>query len=416
MPNFNFAKVLKKLRFNAGVSAAPGEQRKDSFANARVIVYGTDSQISLAFCKNGLDMIVVVTGMVGVDKKNYLERVCELAVERGQETLLCNVGDRMYAEAPDIPPGKILDIPMKRLSSLRRSVFKDIIARAQNTPNVIVNTHATFRWRHGLFPAVDFDQMRQLDADMYICMIDGVVALHWRLTDEHAVEHSLKDLIVWREEEIIGTEMLWKGINETVPFYCLARGARELTAETFYGLVFEQQLKKAYLSFPMTAVVDMEDVQRDIGEFRRLMKQSFICFDPADLEEAYLPDKARRAGEKGLDHVEATAMGRKVRLDLNEVKQIERDINSQTYARDFMLIDQADMIISLVPSLGDGRAAISSGVERELQHAHEAAKEVYVIWTAAQSPSVFVTQTATKVFDDTTGAVEFFSKKGYIKK
>jgi len=88
MPNFNFAKVLKKLRFNAGVSAAPGEQRKDSFANARVIVYGTDSQISLAFCKNGLDMIVVVTGMVGVDKKNYLERVCELAVERGQETLL----------------------------------------------------------------------------------------------------------------------------------------------------------------------------------------------------------------------------------------------------------------------------------------------------------------------------------------
>jgi len=154
---------------------------------------------------------------------------------------------------------------------------------------------------------------------MYICMIDGVVALHWRLTDEHAVEHSLKDLIVWREEEIIGTEMLWKGINETVPFYCLARGARELTAETFYGLVFEQQLKKAYLSFPMTAVVDMEDVQRDIGEFRRLMKQSFICFDPADLEEAYLPDKARRAGEKGLDHVEATAMGRKVRLDLNEV-------------------------------------------------------------------------------------------------
>ena len=145
-------------------------------------------------------MIVVVTGMVGVDKKNYLEKVCQFAAGRGKEVLLCNVGDRMYAEAPDIPPGKILDIPMKRLNSLRRSVFKDIIAKAAKAPNLIVNTHATFRWRHGLFPAVDFDQMRRLNADMYVCLIDGVVALHMRLVEHQAVEHSLKDLIVWREE------------------------------------------------------------------------------------------------------------------------------------------------------------------------------------------------------------------------
>ncbi|MFH1717966.1 MAG: hypothetical protein ABIF19_11480 [Planctomycetota bacterium] len=360
-------------------------------------------------------MIVVVTGMVGIDKKSYLEKVCELAAGRGKEVLLCNVGDRMYAEAPDIPPGKILDIPMKRLSSLRRSVFKDIIARVEAVPNMIINTHATFRWRHGLFPAVDFDQMRKLNADMYICLIDGVAALHTRLTDEHAVEHSLKDLIVWREEEIIGTEMLCKGVSETVPFYCLARGAEEETVETFYGLVFEGRGKRAYLSFPMTAVVDMEDVREEIYEFRRLMKQSFICFDPGDLEEAYLPQRGARASREGLDHVEVTVLGRKVRLDLHEVRQIERDINSQTYARDFMLIDQSDMIISFVPSMDDGRAAISSGVERELQHAHEAAKEVYVVWTARQSPSVFVTQTATKVFDNTAAALDFFGKKGYIR-
>jgi hypothetical protein len=74
------------------------------------------------------------------------------------------------------------------------------------------------------------------------------------------------------------------------------------------------------------------------------------------------------------------------------------------------------MIISLVPSLDDGRAAISSGVERELQHAHEAAKEVYVIWTAKQNPSVFVTQTATKVFNNTAGAADFFKKKQYVKR
>ena len=361
------------------------------------------------------EMIVVVTGMVGIDKKSYLEKVCQLAADKGKEVVLCNVGEAMYAEAPDIGPGKILDIPIKRLSSLRRSVFKDIIAKAKKAPNLIVNTHATFRWRHGLFPAVDFDQMRQLGADMYICLIDGVTALHIRLIAEHSAEHTLKDLLVWREEEILGTEMLCKGIDEKIPFYCIARGAEKETTETFYNLVFETGSKKAYLSFPMTAVSDMENVKKEIDEFRRSMKQFFTCFDPGDLEESYLPYKAQQANQKKQNFVEVAALGQKVRLDLREVQQIESDINSQIYARDFLLIDQSDMIISFIPTLADGRAAISSGVERELQHAHEAAKEVYVIWTARQTPSVFVTQTATKVFNNLSNAVEFFTKKGYIK-
>jgi len=164
----------------------------------------------------------------------------------------------------------------------------------------------------------------------------------------------------------------------------------------------------------MTAVGDMENVKKEIDKFRRLMKQHFTCFDPGDLEESYLPHYASEAVRKGLDFVEVTALGQTIRLDLQGVQQIERDINSQIYARDFLLIDQSDMIISFIPTLPDGRASISSGVERELQHAHEAAKEVYVIWTAKQPPSVFVTQTATKVFNNQLSAVEFFKKKNYI--
>jgi len=356
-------------------------------------------------------MIIVVTGMVGLDKKSYLEAVCQFAGRSGKPVELCSVGDMMYAEASDVPPGRILDISLKRLASLRRSVFKDIIIRAGQVPNLIVNTHATFRWRHGLFPAVDFDQMRQLNTDMYVCLIDGVVAMHRRLLEQHALEHTLKDLIVWREEEIISTEMLCKGINDKVPFYCLARGSDQSTADTFYRLAFERNLKRVYLSFPMTAVARLQAVTQEIGEFRRQMKELFICFDPGDLEEAHLPLVARRAREQGLSRTEVTAGHERAVLDVEEVLQIERDINNQIYARDFLLIDQADMIISFVPALPDGRAAISSGVERELQHAHEAAKEVYVIWTARQSPSVFVTQTANKVFSTVPEAVEHLQKQ-----
>jgi len=360
-------------------------------------------------------MIVVVTGMVGLDKKSYLERVCRFAEDQGRHMVLCNVGDRMYAEASDVTPGKILDLSIKRLNSLRRSVFKDIIAKASQVPHMMVNTHATFRWRHGLFPAVDFDQMRLLSTDAYICLIDGIAALHHRLLSEHVVEHTLKDLIVWREEEIIGTEMLCKGISDTVPFYCLARGTDQETVQTFYKLLFEPKIRKAYLSYPMTAVVGLDDIRRQIILFRKQMKSIFVCFDPGDLEESELPHLARAAQAQGLDHVQLDIGSRKVRLNCHQIQEIERDINSQTYARDFMLIDQSDMIVSFIPTLPDGRAAISSGVERELQHAHEAAKEVYVIWPARQTPSVFITQTATRVFTTIEETMDFFARKGHVK-
>jgi hypothetical protein len=56
------------------------------------------------------------------------------------------------------------------------------------------------------------------------------------------------------------------------------------------------------------------------------------------------------------------------------------------------------MIISYIPELPTGRPGLSSGVERELQHAFEMAKEVYVIWKPQVDPSPFVTKTATRIF------------------
>ena len=43
-------------------------------------------------------MIIVVTGLVGIDKKQYLAEVCRAAGDRGRQILLCNVGQMMYAE------------------------------------------------------------------------------------------------------------------------------------------------------------------------------------------------------------------------------------------------------------------------------------------------------------------------------
>lgn len=356
-------------------------------------------------------MIVVVTGMVGIDKKPYLRAVCEMAQARGHRIELCNLGDMMYAEAPDIAPGRILDIPLKRLHDLRRSVMKDILSRARGGTDLIVNTHATFRWRHGLFPAFDFDQIRRLHADLFVCMVDSIEPLHVRLSRQHPMRHSLKDLLVWREEEILATEMMQRGSNDKAAFYCISRGAGEGTVESFYRLLFEPRRKKAYLSFPMTHVMHLPQVIRQIEDFRAAIKREMICFDPGDLEEAYLPCYAQEAISAGRKAIEVTALDQRVSFDAREILSIEADINSQIYARDFALIDQSDMIVSFIPALPDGSAAVSSGVERELQHAHEAAKEVFVIWQAQRNPSVFVTQTATKVFRSLSEAIDYFDRR-----
>jgi len=381
-------------------------------------------------------MRTIVTGTVGLDKASYLEKVVNVAHRAGEELTVCNVGQRMYAEAPDVAPGRILDLPISRLSSLRRSVFKDILNIADQTENIIVNTHATFRWRHGLFPAFDFDQVAKFDADLYICLTDNVDVLHTRLEMEHQIDHSLKDLLVWREEETLATELMMLGSSGShagdlvsardpseqfrpgrrpARFHILALGHDNSTARAFFRLMFRPSFKKTYLSFPITHVQRLPTVVAEITEFRRCIAEHFIVFDPSDLEEEQLCQNALAASERGQKVMEVNVLGKQMRFDVAEIMQVAGDIHAQIYARDFMLIDQADMIISYIPKLPNGTPAVSSGVERELQHAHEAAKEVYVIWRPEATPSPFITETATEVFANLDEALKHFQTGGYFQ-
>lgn len=356
-------------------------------------------------------MKVVVSGQVGLDKKPVLRRLVELARSEGQDIALCNVGDMMYAEAPDVGPGKILNLPLSRLNSLRRSVFKDVLHAARTRANVVVNTHSTFRWHHGLFYAFDHDQMNELGADLYIVLVDNVDRVHYRLTRDGHVDHTLKDLMVWREEEILATELLSRIVRGHGRFFIIARGWEpdgQEAAQTITRLMFHPELPKAYLSFPMSHVGDSPELQGEIDAFRQQMKKHLICFDPGDVEEKYLCKDALEAVEQGHRTIRVGPPGEEARMETNQVLEILPDIDGQIYARDFMLIDQSDMIISLVPELPGGRPGLSSGVERELQHAHEATKDVFVIWMPAAEPSPFITETASQVFRSVDEATRFF--------
>ncbi|MAJ45892.1 MAG: hypothetical protein CBC35_01060 [Planctomycetes bacterium TMED75] len=367
-------------------------------------------------------MRAIVTGQIGVDKRPYLEDVCKLAGERGSSIDIYNVGNMMYGEAPDVRAGRILDLPLSRLASLRRAAFKDIISESspvEDNPNIIVNTHATFRWRHGLFSAFDFDQMSLLKPDMMICLVDNVETVHQRLHDEHDIDATLKDCMVWREEEILATELLANAMGCHDQFYILSRGRHQDTVETCMRMITRPDVRRVYPSFPMSHVVDKPDVLAEIEEFRASIAEHFIAFDPADVDEKLLLDRALDAARNGDDWVEVEAHsygGKKgaetQRLPVREVLDIAGDIDGQIYMRDFKLVDQSDMIISYIPELEGGVPGLSSGVERELHHAWEHTKEVYVVWKPAKAPSPFITETATKIFPSVEDALEYFAEQG----
>ena len=234
-------------------------------------------------------MRALVTGQVGMDKKSYLQGVVDFAGQNGETVKLFNIGDMMYAEGRDIRPGRILDLPWSRLNSLRRAAMKDIIAEAPEHEHVMVNTHATFRWRHGLFPAFDLDQIQRFDPDLLISLVDNIEVVHHRLHEEHDIDATLKDCMVWREEEILATEIIAQALHK--PFYIVSRGRHVSTTPTMFRLVTRPELKKVYPSFPMSHVVDMPDVLKEIEDYRAELAKHFVTFDPAAVDEKLLLER-----------------------------------------------------------------------------------------------------------------------------
>jgi adenylate kinase len=365
-------------------------------------------------------MRTLLTGQIGLDKKSYIQSAIDLAGQQGERIDLYNVGDLMYAEGRDVKPGKILDLPISRLNSLRRAAFKDIIAESAGKPHIIVSTHATFRWRHGLFSAFDFDQVAKLNIDTFVCLVDNIEVVHHRLHRDHTIDATLKDCMVWREEEQLATELLSQAVPNS-KFYILSRGRHTDTRQTLFRLVCRPQMRKVYPSFPMSHVVDMPDVLAEIDHFRAELAKHFTCFDPGDVDEKLLLERAIAAARDGQEFIEVAphafggsraAAAAPIRVRVREVLDIAGDIDGQIYMRDFKLIDQSDMIVSLVPELAGGVPGLSSGVERELQHAFEHTKEVYVVWKPKKSPSPFITETATKVFRTVPEALAHFEASG----
>ena len=350
-------------------------------------------------------MRVLFTGQTGIDKKIQLQALGEYCAQKGRSIqAIFNIGDIMYAESQRsglrLAEGKILDLPLAQLGALRRSAFNVVRNEVAEKTNVLVNSHAVFRWNNRLFRAFELPEVRDLRPDVIVTLIDDVEAVKLRLDQFKEsgelppdTRYSLKDLLVWREEEMLASEIL-ASVLET-PHYVLGVSLEEevstMPLDVMYSLMFEPWKMTSYVSYPISGARSRPDVWEKVVEYRRLARKYLTAFDPLMIDEKRLVDLAQRTAD-GTDEVECTALGQTVRLSRREIGAIAYDIDGQIVARDYKLIDQSEMIVAYFPVDASGEPLIAGGVQSEIEYAAASTKKVVILWEASREPTPFIGQ------------------------
>lgn len=356
-------------------------------------------------------MKALVFGQIGLRKKVFLPQVEGLAQSKGKTLKVFHVGVMMYACDPSIVRGRILQKKIMELDNIRARVFDDIVTQIRNNnscEHFIVNSHATFRWPNCLFHGVKAAEIQELAPDLCITLIDDVHRIRLSLAlRQHKPEHlSLKDIMVWREEEILTGEI----VSSFIPGCKHYTVAMQNGPELMYKLVCENSLPKAYLSYPISLVRDDPETWNLITDFRSRLKDELICFDPYAITESALLVEcdAAKSQQKDRTYINLPVDDHILRIPLNEIEQVRADIEWQIVARDYKLIEQSDMVVAYIPERG-GFPVPSEGVTRELTHAEECTKETYVIWPSNRPPSPFLRPT--RFFSNTEEFCSFITSR-----
>lgn len=323
-------------------------------------------------------MKVVISGTSGLDKTPFTEELKKYIVKKKKSIKVYHIG-KLLCEELDVDDERILNSKPKVLELGRRLVFKDIFTEIEkdNPKNIIINTHNVFRFDNALFPAFNINDLLKFKPDMFISLIDDINCIYLRLKKEKRhTNYSLKDLMVWREEEMMATEILASVCN--CHHYIIARS---YGSDIIYKLMFENHLKKTYVSFPITHIKG-KPVEKEVNKFRKWVSKKAIAFDPyCAISEKGLDTLLNAARDDDKDTFEVDTLDEKVELNTSEVAQIMKDIDGQIVFRDFKLIDQSDMVLAFYP-VENKKPLLSSGVERELEYGRDHGKDVYLICEA----------------------------------
>lgn len=368
-----------------------------------------------------LYVIIFATGISGSGRLEYLKDVAEVSDGRID---IVDIGDLMFTKSEqlgiEIPEGKILDLDPFALNYLRAVTFEEILRmspkyRGDSDKDLILSTHTCFRWKKHLMPAFNFYYLNRIDPDMYVNILDNAHFTWARLSrSQWRNRLTLKDILVWRDEETFITEMLAEYRRK--PFYIIARKEPpELLRDLIYRVERPRLLGKpretlrAYLSYPITYMRGDAGWMGKKDEVKRKLRSAgVLVYDPISIEEAYIVGLAENAKERGYDCVEFEVEGERVSIPVNQVEGARDDIIDQIVARDYKLIDQSDVIIVFYPV-----ETLSPGVLSEIHYGFTHNKEVYAIFPH-EAVSPFFEYYTTAVFRDVEELIAFLKEMNKV--
>jgi adenylate kinase len=357
---------------------------------------------------------VLCAGPPGSDRDNYIQILCKLAGPKKTPVSHHHLFDFIVEEAKlngySLNKVNILDFFLNnpdKLLAFRMEAVKKMgeEMKSKHVTAHIVSTPYFFEWKGESLTGLCHDEIKILDPDIFIIVIDDVVRVRERLSQDPQWKghtFNLSEIAKWRREEIKG---IYNFAHDFVPPRKCYILAREHPVDVFYDLILNQEKKRVYISYPITGVdpekvAEARDIAKELSGF-------FTIFDPLTIHDWAIVDCWKHTVDEGtsksgnFDCEVEYATGKKTfSCDASEVEYAIKDIRRQIVDRDYKLIDSSDYVFVYHP-----RKSISAGVMCEMMHAKIEGKMVYAMYPFEPSP--FFDYYANRIFGSKKGFLDF---------
>lgn len=312
--------------------------------------------------------VIICTGISGSGRKEYLDRFVLYAGKLGKKVKVHHVGQLMIERAKrdglNITPKNILNTNRHTMQALRSGVYESILRSFKDDHKkydlIVVSIHGFFYWKKTFHHSYDHHYITRFKPDLFITV----------MRDPVDVRETLAEREQWKRERLTEEEVaLWQNVETEViatwaefsgcPYYAFFNVQRLCT---LYKLVFLPKMESAYISMPMTHMMEGRNRAR-VDRFIKKLEQYFVVFVP-NIGKGKIPEVSEALSKR--THARYTNSYQMVKVDLD------------------ILLHQSKRIIVFFP-----KAVSSPGVINELREAHETNKEAWLIYPS-KSASPFL--------------------------
>ena len=308
----------------------------------------------------------------------------------------------------------------------------------------VLNVHAAFRTPTGVTLAADGDLLRVFEPDIVVVLLDDFHFIQRRLTNTAYQELRPCDILEWRAVEITTARAIsewifsdkhdWKH-RDTWRFYVLMRGHHP---EVLYRLFYERNKRlRIYASFGITGTTSSQDER--IRHFKQRLSENHIVFDPykiservitsycsslieeiaeqlrgadtvdqsyshfietiapllpassgIDLQERFVPQEVLpglmtlsyhpRTEELVREDSYPPALLKSYSFPIDMLQNLSATIDGQIQSRDFLLIDQSEIVCAYIPwNSREQKPDISAGSQSELTYGKHRGRITFAI-------------------------------------